>query len=337
MHKLSATALALAGAGLSLNASALNILLTNDDGCRAPGINAVYQALVNHGHQVTLVGPLNDSSGIGAASVVNPGQSLAVSELAPGKFCVGPPAGYVPPAGKTSAIGTPVDAVNVGLDLLLKDNRPDLVVSGTNFGDNVGPLTQMSGTVNAAVRAMFKGVPAVAVSTAIDLELISQDQQAGYRKTLEAMDDTAEFAARVIDKAVAAGVHAKRTCRKGDDRHPHKDKDKEKAVCELNVLGLPGVAGLNINYPAMEAAEVKGVAYAPITDWGTVNFAAQRAADGTVRVNLVAPPTPTREQQQGDAYQLWQGKAVITVIDGNMTADAKLQEQAKSLLRGLKP
>ncbi|MCY1289486.1 5'/3'-nucleotidase SurE [compost metagenome] len=328
MHKALTAALAVAGAGLSLQANALNILLTNDDGCRAPGIEAVYQALTASGHQVTLVGPLHDSSGIGAASVFSPGQAVAVTSLAPGKFCVGPPDGYTPPAGKTSAIGTPVDAVNVGLDLLLKDNPPDLVVSGTNFGDNVGPLTQMSGTVNAAVRAMFKGVPAVAVSTAIDMELIMQDQQAGYLKTLNAMDDTAAFAARVIDKASVAGLKARKACTKS--------KGKGKA-CATNILGLPGTTGLNLNYPALEAAEVKGVAYAPIGDWGTVNFAAQRAADGTVRINLIAPPTPTREQQQADSYQLFSGKAVITVIDGNLTANNKLQNKAKGLLRGIKP
>ncbi|WP_137819097.1 5'/3'-nucleotidase SurE [Pseudomonas sp. 2FG] len=329
MNKLFTAALGVAGVSLSLQAQALNILLTNDDGCRAPGIGFVYQALVGAGHQVTLVGPEKDSSGIGAASVVSPGQAVAVTELAPGKFCVGAPAGYTPPAGKNMAIGTPVDAVNVGLGLLLKDNPPDLVVSGTNFGDNVGPLTQMSGTVNAAVRAMFKGVPAVAVSTAIDLELIMRDQQAGYLKTLNAMDDTANFAVKVIQQASAAGAQAKRLCTKSGG--------KAKPFCELNVLGLPGTTGLNINYPAREASEVTGVSYAPIGDWGTVNFAPQRGADGVVRVNLIAPPTPTAEQQKADAYQLWLGKAVITVIDGNMTALPALQAQAKLMFKGLKP
>ncbi len=329
MNKLLTTALGVAGVSLSLQANALNILLTNDDGCRAPGINAVYQALTGAGHQVTLVGPLNDSSGIGAASVVNPGQALAVTELAPGKYCVGAPAGYTPAAGKNMAIGTPVDAVNVGLGLLLKDNPPDLVVSGTNFGDNVGPLTQMSGTVNAAVRAMFKGVPAVAVSTAIDLELFMRDRQAGYLKTLNAMDDTANFTVKVIQQASVAGAQAKQTCEKSGG--------KARPFCELNVLGLPGTTGLNINYPALEAAAVKGVSYAPIGDWGTVNFVPQRGADGVVRVNLVPPATPTAEQQQADAYQLFIGKAVITVIDGNMSALPALQEQAQKMLKGLTP
>ncbi|MCY1395846.1 5'/3'-nucleotidase SurE [compost metagenome] len=316
MNKLLTGVLAVASAGLSLQANALNILLTNDDGCRAPGINAMYQALTAAGHNVTLVGPLNDSSGISAASVVSPGQALAVTELDAHKFCVGPPEGYTAPAGKTSAIGTPVDAVNVGLDVLLKDNRPDLVVSGTNFGENVGPLTQMSGTLNAAVRAMFKGVPAVAVSTAIDMDLIMRDQKAGYRKTLDAMGDTAQFAVKVIEKAVAAGAASNG---------------------KLNVLGLPGSSGLNINYPALPAAEVKGVSYAPIGTWDRVNFTSQRGADGTVRANLVAPPTPTEAQQQADAYQLWQGNAVITVIDGSMTAPEGLQDQARDFLKGIKP
>jgi 5'-nucleotidase len=316
MNRLLTAALAVAGLGLSMQANALNILLTNDDGCRAPGIDAMYRALTAAGHTVTLVGPLNDSSGISAASVVVPGQALAVTELAPGRFCVGPPEGYTPPSGKTSAIGTPVDAVNVGLDVLLKDTPPDLVVSGINFGENVGPLTQMSGTLNAAIRAMFKGVPAVAVSTAIDMDLIMRDQQAGYRKTLGAMDDTAKFAVKVIEQA-------HQSCAKNH--------------CKLNVLGLPGTNGLNLNYPALPANQVKGVSFAPIGNWDRVNFTSQRGADGTVHVNLVAPPKPTAIQQQADAYQLWQGHAVITVIAGNMSAPPAVQDQAKKMLKSVKP
>ncbi|MFU2329024.1 5'/3'-nucleotidase SurE [Pseudomonas sp. NFX98] len=325
MNKLLTGVIAMASVGLSMQANALNILLTNDDGCRAPGIDAMYRALTAARHKVTLVGPLNDSSGISAASVVVPGQALAVTELAADKFCVGPPEGYTSPAGKTSAIGTPVDAVNVGLDVILKDNRPDLVVSGSNFGENVGPLTQMSGTLNAAVRAMFKGIPAVAVSTAIDMDLIIRDQQAGYRKTLDAMDDTARFAVKVIEQASLAGAEAKQACA------------KNKQKCELNVLGLPGVNGLNLNYPPLKPDEVKGVSFAPIGNWDRVNFTSQRGTDGVVHVNLAPPSTPTAEQQKADAYQLWQGHAVITVIDGNMTAPDAVQDQAKEMLRGIKP
>ncbi len=329
MRNLLATSLTLAAVSLAQPAHALNILLTNDDGCRAPGIDALHRALVAAGHQVTLIAPDKDNSGIGAASVVSPGQPLAVTELAPGKYCVGAPAGFSMPAGKNMAIGTPVDAVNVGLDLLLKDNPPDLVVSGSNFGDNVGPLTQMSGTVNAAVRAMFKGVPAVAVSTAIDLELIMRDQQAGYLQTLNAMDDTANFTVKLIETASVAGAEAKRRCSESGG--------KARPFCELNVLGLPGSTGLNINYPAREAGEVAGVSHAPIGDWGMVGFQAQRDDQGVVRVNLVPPATPTAEQQRADAYQLFIGNAVVSVIDGNLSASPALQKQTEKMLEGLTP
>ncbi|MGH8383495.1 5'/3'-nucleotidase SurE [Pseudomonas sp.] len=311
MNKLLTGALVVVGASLSLQANALNILLTNDDGCRAPGIDAMYRALSAAGHHVTLVGPLNDSSGISAASVVIPGQALAVTELAPGKFCVGPPQGYTAPSGKTSAIGTPVDAVNVGMDVLLKEQRPDLVVSGSNFGENVGPLTQMSGTLNAALRAMIKGVPAVAVSTSVDLDLIMRDQQAGYRKTLDALDDTARFATRVIQKAIDSAAHAKGG---------------------VNVLGLPGSSGLNINFPALPMAQVKGVRQAPIGTWDRVNFTAQRGEDGSVRMNLVPPAKPDPAQQQADAYLLWQGYAVVSAVDGNRSSSKTAQAQLGHLI-----
>jgi len=176
---------------------------------------------------------------------------------------------------------------------------------------------------------MFKGVPAVAVSTAIDLELFMRDRQAGYLKTLNAMDDTANFAVKVIQQASAAGAEAKRQCEQSGGQ--------AKPFCELNVLGLPGTTGLNINYPAREAGEVSGVAYAPIGDWGLIGFEVQQGADGVVRVNLGEPSEPSAEQQQADAYQLWQGKAVITAIDGNLTALPAQQEQAERLLEGLTP
>ncbi|MNF52302.1 5'(3')-nucleotidase/polyphosphatase [compost metagenome] len=183
----------------------------------------------------------------------------------------------------------------------------------------------MSGTLNAAVRAMFKGVPAVAVSTAIDMDLIIRDQQAGYRKTLDAMGDTADFAVRVITLASEAGTQARARCK------------TDPQACELNVLGLPGVNGLNLNYPPLPASEVKGVKFAPVGNWDKVNFTSQRGADGIVRVNLVASPAPTPSQQQADACLLSQGHAVITVIDGNLATPQALQDQAQAMLRGVKP
>ncbi|MNM95787.1 5'-nucleotidase SurE [compost metagenome] len=317
MNRMLTGGILAAGLGLALPAQALNILLTNDDGCRAPGIAAVYKALSAAGHNVTLVAPQNDSSGIGAASVVSPGQALAVSKLADHQYCVGAPDGYATPAGKNMAIGTPVDAVNVGLDLLLKDSPPDLVVSGSNFGDNTGPLIQMSGTLNAAYWAMRKGVPAIAISTAIDLQLFARDQKAGYQKTLAALDGSARFAVQVLDQALAAGSKA---CAGKKD-------------CELNILGLPKGSGLNLNYPV---GEVRGVTYAPVGDWSPINFRVEQGEDGTARVNLAAPAKPTEQQRKSDAWLVSNGYAVVSVIDSGNGISAASEQSAQHIVQALK-
>jgi 5'-nucleotidase len=118
----------------------LSILLVNDDGWNAPGITAVYDALREDGHDVTMVAPLENQSGASMSSKPEPGSP------------------------KYAVDGTPVDAVNVGLFGVLKGKRPDLVVSGANLGANVAANTNYSGTVGAASAASEAGFPALAVS-----------------------------------------------------------------------------------------------------------------------------------------------------------------------------
>jgi 5'/3'-nucleotidase SurE len=110
----------------------LRILLTNDDGYDAPGIRAMHERLVAAGHDVTLVAPLNDQSGSGIR-VTTQGK-LYYEDHAPAVWSVD---------------GTPADAVLVGLQHILADDPPDLVVSGANFGPNLG-YAGSSGTVGAA-------------------------------------------------------------------------------------------------------------------------------------------------------------------------------------------
>lgn len=327
MHALLRAGIALAGLGLGSQAHALNILLTNDDGCRAPGIAALYQALTSAGHQVTLVAPDTDNSGIGAASVVAPGQAMAVTRLADHQYCVGAPPGYKLAAGKNMAIGTPVDAVNVGLDLLLKDNPPDLLVSGSNFGDNTGPLIQLSGTLNAALWAMRRGVPALAVSTAIDLPLMQRNQKAAMQLTLAAQGESAKLAVRVLDLALAAGKQAHERCASKQDN----------SACGLNLLGLPIGQGLNLNYPARKSADVRGLVYAPVSDWSPIVFAVQSDGNSGAHVNLVRPSPPDERQRQGDAYLLTQGYAVLSVVGTDLNGGVEGEQHAKALVEGVKP
>jgi 5'-nucleotidase len=130
----------------------LEILVTNDDGFDAPGIDAVVEALRKEPNvHVTVVAPATNQSGTGAATT--PGK-LAVQD-------VQTKSGY--PA--KSVAGHPADTVNVALDDL--GLHPDLVVSGTNTGQNIGPFATISGTVGAATTAAKRGIPALAASTGL--------------------------------------------------------------------------------------------------------------------------------------------------------------------------
>ncbi len=126
----------------------LSVLLVNDDGWDAPGITAVYDALIDAGHHVTMVAPLENQSG---RSMATSSEELKVTR----------PEGDAP---KYAVDGTPVDSLNIGLLGVLKDDRPDIVVSGVNTGANIAENTNYSGTVGAAAAAAEQGVPALAVS-----------------------------------------------------------------------------------------------------------------------------------------------------------------------------
>src|SRR2546421_2262872 len=130
----------------------LSVLVTNDDGYAAPGIDAVVEALRKEPKvHVDVVAPATNQSGQGENTT--PGD-LAVTDV---KTASGFPAKAV--------AGHPADSVNVALGKL--QLKPDLVVSGTNYGQNIGEFVKVSGTVGAAITAAKHGVPALAVSTGL--------------------------------------------------------------------------------------------------------------------------------------------------------------------------
>jgi 5'-nucleotidase len=135
--------------------STLTVLVTNDDGVTAPGINATVQALTALPHtKVTVVAPLTNQSGTGAKVT---GGALTVTDATT-------MAGY--PA--KAVAGYPADTVIWAIDDHGISQRPDLVVSGINLGENIGPLAALSGTVGAAQTALARGIPALAVSQGVD-------------------------------------------------------------------------------------------------------------------------------------------------------------------------
>ncbi len=153
---LTAYGFSLDGAGAASKPSTtLTILVTNDDGVTAPGINATVQALSALPHtKVTVVAPLTNQSGTGAKVT---GGTLTATDATTAS-------GY--PA--KAVAGYPADTIIWAIDDHGIAQRPDLVVSGINFGENIGPLASLSGTVGAAQTALARGIPALAVSQGVD-------------------------------------------------------------------------------------------------------------------------------------------------------------------------
>ncbi len=132
----------------------MNILLTNDDGIRAPGIWAAARTL-SHIGRVTVVAPAANHSGYGAA--LPPAESYY---CIPYRHADGHPGNVT----AYSLTGTPAACAHVGLSRVLGGGPFDLVVSGINRGANLGRDVFLSGTVGAALTAHLLGVPAIAMS-----------------------------------------------------------------------------------------------------------------------------------------------------------------------------
>jgi 5'-nucleotidase len=147
----------------------LRVLVTNDDGVGAPGIDALVQGLRKLDRvQVSVVAPADNKSGTG--DMTTPG-ALATSETTTAS-------GY--PA--IAVQGFPADTVNFALDGGIP-TKPQLVASGINAGANLGPVTGISGTVGAARTAVRRAVPAVAISQGTT-EGAQPDYPAGVRQAV---------------------------------------------------------------------------------------------------------------------------------------------------------
>ncbi len=125
----------------------MRVLLSNDDGVLAPGLAALAAAF--DGDEVWVVAPDREQSA--SSHAISLHRPLRMVELGPRRFAVD---------------GTPTDAVYMGLNLVLRSARPDVVVSGVNHGPNLGNDVLYSGTVAAAMEAALLGVNAIAVSLA---------------------------------------------------------------------------------------------------------------------------------------------------------------------------
>jgi len=124
-------------------------LVTNDDGVSADGIHALADGVAAIG-DVVVVAPDRELSAAGHSLTLH--HPLRATELSSGRYVVD---------------GTPTDCVNWGTHYLLRERRPDAVLSGINFGLNLGDDVTYSGTVSAAFEGAILGIPSIAFSQEI--------------------------------------------------------------------------------------------------------------------------------------------------------------------------
>jgi 5'-nucleotidase len=169
------------------------ILLTNDDGIGSPGLLAAARALDGLG-RLTIAAPREQSSGAGRGMPPSSDGIIERRDLRDGDrewtaYAVG---------------GSPAQVVQHAVLEIMTD-EPDLVVSGINYGENVGTAVTISGTIGAALEAASHGIPALAVS----VETTVREHLTNPRDTdfTAAMCFAARFARLLLEREVPGDVH----------------------------------------------------------------------------------------------------------------------------------
>ncbi|MEE2982180.1 MAG: 5'/3'-nucleotidase SurE [Pseudomonadota bacterium] len=254
-----------------LSAGGVSVLLTNDDGYDSPGIRALSAALAGAGYEVTIVAPLEQQSGSGMKVTLD---VLDVVEQGAGVWTVD---------------GSPADAVAIGIHRVMRDDPPDVVISGANLGQNLGSNVMLSGTVGAAAMAAHEGIPAIAVSVGIDLAEHDVEPER-FPSTLDAFPRAARLTVRVLT-ALA------------------RRRNEETKL-------MPPGAILNLNYPVLPATSLKGVRAAQVGEYGgfRLSYPEDGSDTGTVRATIEQDPRGLAEVD-ADTALFVAGFVTISVIE----------------------
>src|SRR5262245_35952648 len=274
------------GAGAAGPLTPMHVLVTNDDGVAAPGIDALVQQLAaNPNLDVTVVAPATNQSGTADAFTTTP-INVTPSSTA-GAF----------PA--TAVAGRPADSVLYAV-LQALPQRPDLVVSGINAGQNVGEIVNLSGTVGAALWAARLGIPAIAVSH-------------GFFNAASQFTESAVYTAGLVERFRGSrGFRAKLSSRSGAR------------------FGLV----LNVNFPTCSSGTTRGVVLVPmgrtsrVTGYtlsgmmgGTQTFTPTIASVDPFTDNCLSTVT----DPETDVDALANGFATLTPLNPDLTLSQKIR------------
>ncbi len=146
----------------------MRILVTNDDGIEAGGLKAMEEIalrLSNSIHSVFVVAPKENQSAKSNSITYN--KPLRIRKITDSRYAVD---------------GTPTDCVIFAMDHLMKDKKPDLILSGINNGFNLSEDVFYSGTVGAAIEGSFRGVLSIAISQCYNSKTIGNKNMYDFAK-----------------------------------------------------------------------------------------------------------------------------------------------------------
>lgn len=271
----------------TVSANPLKILIVNDDGCESPGSIQLQEKLAQKGFDVWMVAPATNQSGIGSAITFKIGKVFDVKKVDDKRYCFP---------------GTPADSVDFGLQGLLKDNPPDLVISGVNDGPNTGMAQVNSGTVSAAARAIRYGFPAVAASIGY---IYNEDEMKNkWPSTHKYWPDAIDYVVEVVEKL------------------------NDKPISDTVLL--PKGSGLSINYPPLPKAQIKGVHFVENEMFPTPQISYDILPDGTAK-QTINPASLNNVQNDTDSGWLNKGYITYTLIDGTWNAPQYQAQYEKAL------
>lgn len=136
----------------------LHIAITNDDGIDSPGLRAAVEAVADLG-TITIVAPTDQQTATGRGLTGNKQTGFEKLDY---EYSCGTAAGYHCPC-------SPAQVVRHSMQTIFREQRPDLFISGINYGENLGNMVTCSGTVGAALEASSYGIPSLAVSKQTDI------------------------------------------------------------------------------------------------------------------------------------------------------------------------
>ena len=132
----------------------MHILLTNDDGLRATGIQILKKEMATYADKISVIAPSGERSAASHSLTIH--RALYCHEMPRRDKNI----------REVLVAGTPVDCVKMAMEYFLKEDKPDLIISGINNGYNLGSDVLYSGTVAAAMEGPYYHTPSMAVSMA---------------------------------------------------------------------------------------------------------------------------------------------------------------------------